>query len=147
MEEYRFTIPYIVRVADVNYGGHVANSAVLNFFQDARIAYLAHLGPFGELDIGEGCGIILPEARVSYLAEMFLGDRLEIGVRVREVRNSAFVMEYRIEREGKSTAEGTTSLVAFDYPTKRPKRLPRAFREALIKFEALQDGGNAGARI
>ena len=145
MEEYRFTIPYIVRVADVNYGGHVANSAVLNFFQDARIAYLAHLGPFGELDIGEGCGIILPEARVSYLAEMFLGDRLEIGVRVREVSNSAFVMEYRIEREGKSTAEGTTSLVTFDYLARKPKRLPRAFREALIKFEALQRGGNAGA--
>jgi hypothetical protein len=31
MEGYRFTIPYSVRVADVNYGGHVANSAVLNF--------------------------------------------------------------------------------------------------------------------
>ena len=45
MEGYRFTIPYIVRVADVNYGGHVSNAAVLSFFQDARIAYLGHLGP------------------------------------------------------------------------------------------------------
>jgi len=133
---YRFTVPYSVRVADVNYGGHVANSAVLNFFQDARIAYLARLGPFGELNIGEGCGIILPEARVSYLAEMFLGDRLEIGVRVREVRNSAFVMEYRIEREEKPTAEGTTSLVSFDYETRRPRRLPKVFRQAMTDFEA-----------
>jgi hypothetical protein len=80
MNDYRFTIPYTVRVADVNYGGHVSNAAVLNFFQDARIAYLAHLGPFSELDIGGGCGIILPEAHVRYLAEMFLGDELRIGV-------------------------------------------------------------------
>ncbi|WP_051361181.1 thioesterase family protein [Desulfuromonas sp. TF] len=140
MVGYRFTIPYTVRVADVNYGGHVANSAVLNFFQDARISYLAHLGPFGELDIGEGCGIILPEARVSYLAEMFLGDRLEIGVRVTEVRKSAFVMEYRIEREGKPMAEGTTGLVSFDYQSRRAKRLPGLFRQAITDFEAGQDG-------
>ncbi len=137
MEGYRFVIPYSVRVADVNYGGHVANSAVLNFFQDGRIDYLGELGGFSELDLGEGCGIILPEAHVRYLAEMFLGDRLEIGVRVTEVRNSAFVMGYRIEREGEVTAEGTTNLVAFDYQSRRPRRLPATFRSALMKFEGL----------
>ena len=76
MEGFKFTIPYKVRVVDVNYGGHVANSAVLNFFQDARIAYLQNLGGYSELDIGGQCGIILPEARVRYLAEMFLNDEL-----------------------------------------------------------------------
>jgi len=136
MEGFRFTIPYAVRVADVNYGGHVSNAAVLSFFQDARIAYLGHLGPFNELDIG-GCGIILPEAQVRYLAEMFLGDQLIIGVRVTEVRNSAFVMTYRIEREGKATAEGATHLVAFDYQARKPCRLPPDFRQALIGFEGM----------
>ncbi len=134
MEGFRFVIPYAVRVADVNYGGHVANSAVLNFFQDARIAYLANLGPYSELDIG-GCGVILPEAHVRYLAEMFLGEALEIGVRVSEMRNSAFVMEYRIEREGEGTVEGFTNLVAFDYAARKPRRLPRAFQRAVQEFE------------
>jgi YbgC/YbaW family acyl-CoA thioester hydrolase len=136
MENFRFTIPYTVRVADVNYGGHVSNAAVLSFFQDARIAYLGHLGPFSELDIG-GCGIILPEANVRYLAEMFHGDRLTICVRVAEVRNSAFVMVYRIERQGVATAEGTTRLAAFDYQTRKPRRLPAAFREAVTDFEGI----------
>ena len=139
MTGYRFTIPYAVRVADVNYGGHVSNAAVLNFFQDARIAYLGHLGPFSELDIGGGCGIILPEAHVRYLAEMFLGDELRIGVRVTEVRNSAFVVAYRIERQGVATAEGTTHLVAFDYQARKPRRLPSAFREAVSAFEGFGD--------
>lgn len=138
MQDYPFTIPYTVRVADVNYGGHVSNAAVLSFFQDARIAYLGHLGPFSELDLG-GCGIILPEAHVRYLAEMFLGDELRIGVRVTEVRNSAFVMAYRIERQGVATAEGTTQLVAFDYAARKPRRLPAAFRAALLAFEGLGD--------
>ena len=136
MEGYRFTIPYAVRVADVNYGGHVSNAAVLSFFQDARIAYLGHLGPYSEMDIG-GCGIILPEAHVRYLAEIFLGDELEIAVKVTELRNSAFVMAYRIERSGMPTAEGTTSLVAFDYRARKPRRLPEGFREAVIALEGL----------
>ncbi len=135
MTDFRFSIPYQVRVADVNYGGHVANSAVLNFFQDARLAYLKNLGPFSEMDIGDGCGMILPEAHVRYLAEMFLGDELEIGVRIEEMRNSAFVMAYRIERGGRATAEGTTALVCFDYGVRKPRRLPSPFRSAVESFE------------
>lgn len=138
MKDYRFTIPYTVRIADVNYGGHVSNAAVLSFFQDARIAYLAHLGPFSELDIG-GCGIIMPEAHVRYLAEMFHGEELLIGVRAAEVRNSAFVVAYRIERQGVATAEGTTNLVAFDYETRKPRRLPKDFRAAMLAFEGFGD--------
>ena len=134
MEGFRFTIPYQVRVADVNYGGHVANAAVLSFFQDARIAWLKTLGDFSELDIG-GCGIILPEAHLRYLGEMFLHEQLTIGVRVGEVRNSAFVLHYRIERDGVVTVEGTTNLVAFDYAKRKPCRLPERFRQQLAACE------------
>jgi len=136
MQNFNFTIPYTVRVVDVNYGGHVANSAVLNFFQDGRIAYLGNLGGFSELNVGDGCGIILPEAHVKYLAEMFLGDQLEIGVRVSSVGRSSITMEYRIERDGKPTAEGTTALVCFDYQARKPRRLPEGFRAAIEAFEA-----------
>lgn len=139
MEGYRFTLPYQVRIADINYGGHVSNAAVLHYFQDARIAYLKALGPFSELDLGEGCGIILPEAQVRYLAEMFLGEQLEIGVRVREVRNSSCRMEYRIEREGKGTAEGWTALVCFDYGLRKTRRLPEALRAALKQWDNAVD--------
>lgn len=134
MEGYRFTIPYQVRVADVNYGGHVSNAAVLSFFQDARIAWLKALGDFSELDIG-GCGIILPEAHLRYLGEMFLHEQLTIGVRVGEVRNSAFVLHYRIERDGVVTVQGTTNLVAFDYQKRKPCRLPERFRQQLAACE------------
>jgi YbgC/YbaW family acyl-CoA thioester hydrolase len=136
--EFRFSIPYIVRVADINYGGHVSNAAVLSFFQDARIGYLKQFG-YSELDIG-GCGIILPEAHVRYLAEMFIGDELRIGVRVSELRNSAFIMEYEIERDGTPTARGTTNLVAYDYKIRKPCCLPEPFRNAVRSFEGLGEG-------
>jgi len=137
MEGFNFTIPYVVRVADVNYGGHVANSAVLNFFQDARIAYLKSLGGYSELDIGNQCGIILPEAHVRYLAEMFLGDELKIGVKIVKVGRSSFTMSYRIERDGVATAEGETVLVCFDYQQRKPRRIDIGFREKIEVLEVL----------
>lgn len=136
MDDYQFTTPYQVRISDINYAKHVANSAVLNFFQDARIRYLKHLGNFTEFDIG-GCGIILPEATVKYRSEMFLADKLEIGVRVTEVGRSSLTMSYRIERNGEVTAEGTTTLIAFDYSARKPRRLPQPFKQAIIELEEL----------
>ena len=135
MEGFNFTIPYTVRVVDVNYGAHVANSAVLNFFQDARIAYLKSLGDYSEMNIGKGCGIILPEAHVKYLAEMFLGDELVIGARITNVSRSSFTMCYRIERDGEATAEGETVLICFNYEKRKPRRLDAVFIEKVAAFE------------
>jgi YbgC/YbaW family acyl-CoA thioester hydrolase len=140
MDSFRFTIPYQVRVADINYGGHVSNAVVLNYFQDGRIAYLKQIGGYSEMDIG-GCGIILPEAQLYYRAEMFLGDELELGVRVAELRRSSLVMAYRIERSGAVTAEGTTNLVAFDYQKRKPVRLPEEFITAVYAQEGQLSGG------
>ncbi len=142
MDNFPFTIPYNVRVADVNYGGHVANSAVLNFFQDARLAYLKALGGYSEMHVGGGCGLILPEAHVKYLAEMFMGDELTIGVKIVELGRSSFRMAYRIKRDGKATAEGETVLVCFDYTAKKPRRLDEEFVRKVKEFEG---GGAAGA--
>jgi len=133
MNGFSFVMPYSVHVSDINYGGHVANSAVLNFFQDGRLKFLAELGPYSEMDIGEGCGIILPEAHVFYRAEMFLHDELAIGVRISEIKRSGFALEYRIEREAALTAEGSTNLVSFDYQKRKVVRLPEGFRIALLE--------------
>jgi len=136
MENFKFQFSYRVGVADINYGGHVANSAVLNFFQDARIAYLAGLGAYSELDLG-GCGIIMPEAHLFFRQEMFLGNELMIGVKSRDLKRSSWVMEYRIERDAELTAVGETPLLCFNYQSRKPCRMPAAFRAALSDFERL----------
>lgn len=135
MDGFRFTHPYRVGIADINYGGHVSNAAVLNYFQEARIAYLAALGEFSELSIGEGCGIILIEARVRYRAEMFHGDELLLGVRTEAFGRTSFRLEYRIEGSRGVTAEGETALAAFDYAVSKPRRVPQGLRAAAARFE------------
>ncbi len=136
MDGFHYQFPYRVRIADINYGGHLANSAVLNIFQDARIGYLEELGSYSELDLG-GCGIILPEAHVYFRAEMFLGENLLVGVRCRQIKRSSFTLDYRIERDGQVTAEGETPVVCFDYQQRKACRIPEEFRAKLCKFEGL----------
>jgi len=135
MEGFTFSHGLTVRVADLNYGGHVGNSRVLDYFQEARVAFLKQLGSYSELDIG-GVGMILPEAHVVYRAEMFLDDELLVGVRPAALKKSSFGLEYRIERDAEVTAEGTTALVAFDYQRRKPVRLPAGFYQALVEAGA-----------
>ena len=89
------------------------------------------------MDIGGGCGLILPEAHVKYLAEMFLGDQLVIGVKVIELGRSSFRMIYRIERDGRATAEGETTMVCFDYQSRKPRRLATEFQDKVREYEKL----------
>jgi YbgC/YbaW family acyl-CoA thioester hydrolase len=133
METKPFIYPNQVRVADLNYGGHVANSAVLNIFQDARIALFGSLGPFSELDLG-GCGIIMPEVHVYFRAEMFLHNQLQVEVRCADIKRSSFILTYRITRDGELTAEGESPIVCFDYQLRKPCRIPSAFRQVLLDF-------------
>ena len=133
MSEYKFKIPYSVRIADINYGGHVSNAAVMNFFHDARIAYLGYFG-FSEMDIG-GVGIIMPEAHVRYHKEMFLGDDLQIGVQIVSMRKSSLLMSYEITRGEEICVEGSTNIVAFDYDRKKSVRIPLSFRDKVSIFE------------
>jgi YbgC/YbaW family acyl-CoA thioester hydrolase len=137
MEGFRFTLPYSARIGDINYGGHVSNAAVFHYFQDARIAYLARLGPYSEGDVGDGLGLIVLEARARYRAEMFLGNALEIGVRIESLGRTSLTMGFRVERGGELTVEGTTALAAFDYRARQPRRVPQPFREAVSAFEGI----------
>ncbi len=130
MENFSFHYPYRVGIGDINYGGHVSNAAVLTIFQDARLAFLAALGSFSEIEVG-GCGLIMPEAHLYYRREMFHGDSLQVGVRVVALKRSGFTLEYRIERTGELTVEGNTLLVCFDYHKRKPCRIPPVFLAAL----------------
>lgn len=139
MEGFRFVLPYSARIGDINYGGHVSNAAVFHYFQDARIAYLARLGPFSERDVGDGLGLIVLEAQARFRAEMFLGDVLDIGVRIEKLGRTSLTMGFRVERGGSLTAEGHTALVAFDYRSRRPRRLPRPFRTTVAALEGIPE--------
>jgi acyl-CoA thioester hydrolase len=120
-----------IRVGDINYGGHMGNDKSLGVFHDARIKFLASLG-FKERNIG-GPGIIMRDAHVAFRREVFLHDVLLVDVGIDDVGASSFNMTYTVRRETDDEVvfTGSTGLVAFDYDTRRPVRVPEGFLEKI----------------
>lgn len=120
-----------IRVGDINYGGHMGNDKALLVFHDARILFLISLG-YSENNIG-GPGIIMRDAHVTFRKEVFLHDVLLVDVGIDDVSNSAFNMIYTVRRESDDAVvfNGSTGLLAFDYATRRPVRIPVAFLEKI----------------
>ena len=118
-----FQTALTVQVGDVNYGGHLANDAVLRLCHEVRIRWLAALG-WSEMDAG-GAGLIL--------AQGHHGDELSVEMGVAGVAGVGFSLLYRIRRisDGLVLAKVQTGMVCFDYGKQRVCRLPSALKAAL----------------
>lgn len=79
-----------VQVGDVNYGGHLANDAVLRLCHEVRMRWLAGLG-WSETDAG-GAGLIMADAAVQYLAQGFYGDELSAEMGVEDIGKGGFAL-------------------------------------------------------
>ena len=128
-----FSFRYTVPVGDINYGGHMGNEKFLLLFHEARRRFLKSLG-FSEQDIGEGAGIIMTEAYVKYISEVFMHDELKVSVVVTKAGGTRFTIEYLVEKEGqaKPAATGYTVQAAFDYNQRRVVKVPRTFLERTV---------------
>ncbi len=128
--------PYRVGIGDINYGGHMGNDRFLTLFQEARLRFLASLGG-SEREIGDGVGLTMSEAHVFYRAEVFWGEELEVRVKVSDLKEARFTLDYEVVRpgDGRVVASGSTRMVAFDYARRRVSRIPEEFRRRLAVQE------------
>lgn len=120
-----FAGSYIIRVGDINYGGHMGNDRALLLFHDARLHFLEER-EFSENDIG-GPGLIMGDAHVYFKKEVFRGDELKVYIHVEDIREISFVMHYSIMREDIQVMHGHTKMIAFDYNRRRVVRIPEVF--------------------
>jgi acyl-CoA thioester hydrolase len=126
MTEFKW--PYRIAISDINYGGHMGNDRSLSLFHEARIAYLNSI-ECSEKDIGDGYGIIMKDAYIDFLAEIFHGDQLEIHVHLGEIKGLLFNLEYQVFRaaDHKWVLKGRTGILAFDYQKGKVVRTPSSF--------------------
>lgn len=140
MVEYRFYHPIEVRYGDLDPQGHVNNAKYLTFMEQARVAYIQHLGlwKYGSfMDLG----IIIADAHVTFLAPIHLDQPVRVGVHVSRLGNKSLTMEYRLEdgRDGKVLATGSSVLVTFDYRNEVSIPIPDDWRKAIADFEGLHE--------
>ena len=138
MADFKFFFSLQVRYGDLDPQWHVNNSRYLTYMEQARFAYLTHLGLFdGEsfMDLG----LIIADAHISFLAPITLGHKVRVGMRTTRIGNKSLNFEYLIEDEtsGQALARGEVVGVAYDYPTHATIPVPQRWRDAITVFEGL----------
>jgi acyl-CoA thioester hydrolase len=138
MSEFRFYHPVEVRYGDLDPQGHLNNAKYLTYIEQARIAYIQHLGLWkggSFLDVG----IILAEARLTFKAPVLWGQPIQVGVRINRLGNKSFDVLYTIEdsHTHREHASGSTVQVAYDYHSAQTTPIPEKWRETIKFFENL----------
>ena len=134
MEGFRFIVTIPIRFADLDAVGHVNHATYLSYFEEARSAY------YFQLVGGEGVDrltFVVAEVGCRYRAPAFYPGRVRVGVRVSEIGQKSFRMEYeaRDAPSGRLLAEGHTVLVAYDYARRTSMRVPDEVRRAAESYE------------
>jgi acyl-CoA thioester hydrolase len=139
MEGFNFATDLTVRFSETDAQGIANNAVYLNWFEVARIAYLARFpGGYRGL-IQHGVEALTIEAHVRYLAPCGFDDQLRINTRVTELRGARFRFEYVVERASEPSAtiaEGWTAHACVDAKTLRPTRMPAWLADGIAAAES-----------
>jgi acyl-CoA thioester hydrolase len=122
------SVPVDMAWGELDAFGHANNVAYFRWLETARMHYLRSIG-LTHPDEQEGIGLLLAETRCRFLKPLTFPDRLAVRCGVCVVKNTSFVMHYRItsDRDGLA-AEGESVQVMFNYRTNTKIPIPAAIR-------------------
>ena len=138
MENFRFSTDLRVRFSETDAQGIANNAVYLNWFEVARVDYLARFpGGYKGL-IEQGIEATTIETHVRYRTPCRFDDALRLHARVSELRGARFRFEYRVERLNGPralVADGWTSHACVDARSLRPVRIPGWLVDAIRRAE------------
>ena len=140
MSDYHFYHPIEVRYGDLDPQGHLNNAKFLTYFEQARIQYWIQMGFFTKDQSFMEIGVIVADVHLTYLAPVYFGQNIKVGVRVAKLGNKSMTWEQNIvdADTGKELARGELVIVAYDYKEEKTIPLPPVWREKIIEFEGLE---------
>ena len=135
--DFRFSHPLEIRYADIDAQRHLNSARYFTYMEQARAAYIQHLGLWDGEDFDE-IGMILLEQSCRYLRPVKYEDEIRVGVKAVRIGNKSMEMEYSIQDPaGEEYARGHTVLVAYDYRQDHSIPVPDSWRAAIRAFEGL----------
>ena len=139
MTHFHFYHPIEVRYGDLDPQGHVNNAKHLTYFEQARIAYMIELGLFTKDQSFMEIGIILADVHITYLAPVYFGEQIKVGVHVAKLGNKSMTWDQNIvdAKTGKELAKGEVIMVTYDYKEEQTINIPHEWREKIKSFENL----------
>lgn len=140
MSDFHFYHPVEVRYGDLDPQGHVNNAKHLTYFEQARVAYMINLGLFTKDQSFMKIGVIVADVHITYLAPVYFGQDIKIGVRTAKIGNKSMTWEQNIldADSGRELSKGELVIVTYDYETGKTISIPQEWRDKIIEFEGLK---------
>ena len=139
MAHFRFYHPIEVRYGDLDPQGHVNNAKHLTYFEQARIAYMVELGLFTKDQSFMEIGVILADVHITYLAPIYYGEHIKVGVHVVKlgIKSMTWAQNIVNVKTSKELAKGEVILVTYDYKEEKTINIPQEWREKKLRFESI----------
>ena len=117
---------------DMDALGHVNNVIYYRYIESARIAYFQTLDLFN-YDVT----MVISQSNCRYLSPVIYPDRLLIGVKMQEIRQSAMRMSYTLysKSQDKIVAIGEAIMVCLDPITQQKVLIPENLKLGVLKLE------------
>jgi acyl-CoA thioester hydrolase len=130
-----YVVPHEVTWRDLDAAGHVNNAVYFTFFEWARTKYWYDL--HGTAPTLENLGFIVARAECDFRAQLGMKDRIEIRVRISEMRNSSFDFSYEIRKSdgGAVAATGKVVMVLFSWATNAKLSIDDELRRKVRLFQ------------
>lgn len=126
-QDYEFRHELRVRFAETDAMGIVHHSRYLPMMEEARVAFLRHIGhPYQEIR-DEGIEMNVLEAWVKYRRPLLFDDVVDVHVQLTSAERASFQMGYLLTVDGEVRATGITAHGAVTSGG-RPTRLPEWLR-------------------
>ena len=130
----QYPIVYDQKIAwgDMDAFGHVNNVIFYRYIESARLAYL------DQLDIlSEPLLTVVLSNQCHYLKPVVYPDQLKVGVKVEEIRNSAFRMKYTLysEEQKSIVANAEAVIVCVDKESMQKIKIPEYIVDKIKQLE------------
>lgn len=118
-----------LRWSDLDAQGHVNNAVIVDYLQEARVAFFRAGSASDLLE----SGIVVVGHQVEYLAPVdYTPQGLDIQLVVAAVGGARFELAYELSQYGRPVGRARTVLCPFDFGQDRPVRIPADVREFLL---------------
>lgn len=136
LADFRVAVTLPVQWGEQDPFGHVNHVTYFRWYESSRIAYAEKVGLMA-LHRDSGIGPILASIANDYRRQLTYPDTVHVGVRVARIGVASITLEHKIfsEHQRALAAEGTSTLVVFDYKAQRPTRVPEPLRLAIEALE------------
>lgn len=125
-----FSMTLEPRFVETDALGHINNTVLPVWFEQARTPIFKIFTPNLAIDEWE---LILAKIDVSFLKQIYYGQKVEIKTFIKSIGNSSFIVLHEAWQEEQKVAEGNAVLVHFDHETQETKPIPDSIRTELSK--------------